>query len=485
MPENRPHILLLIGEDTGLHLRCYGDPTALTPHLDRLAQQGYRFLHAFSTAPVCAPSRCSIVTGKYPWSIGTHLMRCSLLRPPRMFTHELRDAGYHVNWWSKTDFNFVPPPDFADRTDDWLTDLRTGGLPAQPWLLYNNFPVTHESTMWDRAHDHDRGFSVLRVENTSLLSRGPRRPSDVIVPAYLPDTPHVRADLARYYDALEIQDAQIGQVLAALDQSPYANDTIVIYMADHGRGLPREKRWCYEAGLHLPLIVRVPEKWRAHAGLTERPGSVVDTLVSWVDLAPTVLSLTSTPIPADYQGRAFLGPARRNLSRSVAFAGRDRMDETYDWVRVARDHRYHYIRNLAPNLPYAQRNLYMERQGTTREIRRLHAEGQLTQAQALWMSSTKPAEELYDSVTDPQMIHNRVDQPAMKPVLERLRRALDEHLSQVGDLGAVDESELVARGLIRDDIAVYRARIKPLPPEHRIGPEMTVFTLNEARAYRA
>ncbi len=481
----RPNFLLLIGEDTGLHLGCYGHSLGTTPNLDRLAAQGYRYLHAISTAPVCAPSRCSIVTGQYPWSLGTHLMRCTLTHPPRLVTHELRDAGYHVNWWTKTDFNFEPPADFADRTDDWVQNLAQGKLPDQPWLLFRNFGVTHESTMWNRVFNGDHGAAWERKANLSLLARGERRAEDMVVPDYLPDTPEVRADLARYYDALEIQDAQIGKVLAALEASPYADNTIVVYMTDHGRGLIREKRWCYDAGLHLPLIIRVPEKWRDHAGIKAQPGGTVDTLVNWVDIAPTLLSLAGVAIPQQYQGQAFLGPACAGKLREAAFAGRDRMDETFDRVRVARDRQYHYIRNYHPELPYAQRNLYMERQATTEVTRRLHAAGALQGSRGVFMSAGKPAEELYDAVADPMMVHNLADEPAKQAVLVRLRKALDEHLAKVGDHGATTESELVAKGIVTDRITEYRSRIEPLPAEYQIGPPLTIFELKDALAYKA
>jgi N-sulfoglucosamine sulfohydrolase len=475
----RPNFIVLVGEDVGLHLACYGDRYASTPNLDRLASQGARYTQAFSTAPVSAPSRSALVTGQHAFSIGSHHMRSTLLNPPRLFTQELRDAGYYVNWENKTDFNFNPPADFTDETRDWLGDLRRGKLPAKPFFLFHNDSVTHESTMWPEPWQENshKGEVVTRAARLQQLRPDQHHdPADAPVPAYLPDRPQVRADLARYYDALSIADARVGQVLEALDASPYRDNTILIYMSDHGRGLVREKRWCYGAGIHLPLVIRAP-------GLI-KPGVVSEEMVSWVDIAPTVLSLAGVPIPQRYHGQVFLGPDKAATPRRYAYAGRDLMDCDFDRVRACRRGPWHYIRNDFPNLPYAQRNQYMEHQHTTQVIRELHARGELTPAAALWMSETKPPEELYDTRTDPDMVHNLADDPAHAPVLAELRQELGRYLDEVGDLGMVPESELIARGLAADRMDEYRRRIAPLPEHLRLGPPLTLLTMEEALAYQ-
>jgi len=454
----RPNIILLVGEDTGLHLGCFGNAYAHTPRLDRFAEQGRRFTRAFTTAPVCSPSRCSLVTGRYPWAIGTHHHRSRLLDPPRLLTHDLRDAGYYVNWENKTDFNFKPPDDFADDTRPWLSDLASGELPDQPFFLYSNFFVTHESTMW--RLDHFGGACRERIAQEHRLPPDHRHdPADAPVPAYLPDVPEVRSDIARYFDALSIQDAQIGDVLDALDASPYADNTYVIYLTDHGRGLIREKRWCYEAGVHLPLIVRGP-------GIA--PGEISDNLVSWVDLAPTILQLAGAAVRDELDGRDFLNPAS-TPPRSHAFFGRGRLDETYDDVRGVRDERYLYLRNRLPDYPYAQPNVYEKLQLTTQVMRELHARGQLHGPAASWLAETKPCEELYDTRADPDCVCNLAGHDEHADTLAGLRRALDEHLESVDDLGRVPEQELIDRGLVADLLAGLRERGEPLREPFTVG----------------
>ncbi len=469
MDGDRLNFVLLIGEDTGRHLGCYGEAYAHTPNLDRLAAEGCRFTNAFSHAPVCAPSRSGIVTGRYPWSIGTHPMRSTLLDPPRLFTHELRDAGYHVAWPTKTDFNFEPPGGFADTTEDRWKDE----LPGEPFFVFRNFDVTHESAVWDTPNW--RGES--HAERTADLPDALRHdPAGAPGAPYLPDTPVVRRDIARYFDCLSLQDRQIGEVLATIDASPARDRTVVIYMTDHGRGLPREKRWCYDAGVHLPLIVRWP-------GVLE-PGSTDGRLVAWVDLAPTVLSLAGVAVPEAYDGRVFLGGAAGE-PRDYVYAGRDRMDEAYDRQRMARSADYLYLRNDFPALPWAVHQTYMEQEPTFREMRRLAAAGELHGDAAVFMQPTKPPEELY-AADDRHCVRNLADDPDHAAALRRHREELDRFVAATGDLGLTDEREQIDAGLTRDRLTdEYRPRVTPLPGAYRVGPATAPVTRDEAEAYVA
>jgi uncharacterized sulfatase len=462
--------MLLVGEDTGRHQGCYGNDYAHTPNLDRLAEQGCRYTNAFTHAPVCAPSRCGLVTGRYPWTIGSHHMRSKLLSPPRMFTHELRDAGVHVAWPTKTDFNFETPPDAADTFDDWIDTLGSDP-PDGPAFLYRNFDITHESKVWD-LNPHGAQSYAKALEELSADEL--HDPADAPVPPYLPDPYETRRDLARYHDNLRVQDRQIGRALDALDRAGIADETLVIYLTDHGRGLPREKRWCYDAGVHLPLILRWP-------GVIE-PGSVNDELVAWVDLAPTILSLMGVDIPTDYDGQVFLGDARAE-PRAFVYAGRDRMDANFDYVRVVRSKRYHYIRNGFPQLPYASYQWYMEHEPTFQAMRNLHAHGRLEGDAALFMAETKAPEEFFDCDTDPDCLRNLADDPSHRAALERHRSAWDRFAEAVPDLGLLDEQQLIDQRLVADQLdSEYRPRVKALPPAFRLGPELAPVTRREAES---
>jgi uncharacterized sulfatase len=269
------------------------------------------------------------------------------------------------------------------------------------------------------------------------------------LPAYWPDAPEVRHDLAQYYDLMTAADYQVGDVLRWLDEHAVSGRTVVLLFGDHGRGMPREKRWVYDTGIHVSLIVRWPEEVRA--------GTVRDDLVAFVDFAPTMLALAGVEVPARMQGRVFLGP-RRAKPRAYVYAARDRMDETPDRIRAVRDERFEYIRNFHPELPYAQRIAYNEENPTMRAWRRLHEEGRLSGPPALFFAPAKPREELYDTRADPDEVHDLAADPRYRAVLARMRGALDDWIRDTGDLGEVSEDELVRRGLVREVRRQYEAR---------------------------
>lgn len=465
----RPNFMLLVAEDTGLHQGCYGNPYADTPDIDRLASEGCRYTRGYTHSPVCAPSRGGLVTGMYPWSLGIHQMRSTLLDPPRLFTHELRDAGYHVGWPTKTDFNFEPPEDFCDSRDNWWEAVPPDG----PFFLYRNFGVTHESSVWDTKNPEGNDHAARTAELPDALRHDP---AEAPVPPYLADTPNTRREIARYHDALTLQDIRVGQCLDWLDQHGLRDNTVVIYLADHGRGLPREKRWLYDAGVHLPLIVR----WPGHI----EPGTINEQLIGWVDHAPTWLSLARIDIPGHYQGRVYLGDNRIEPRRYV-YSGRDRMDEAFDKVRCVRSKTHLYIRNDFPHIPYAQRNHYMEQELTLHDLRELHTRDGTNDAQAQWLADRKPAEELYDLATDPDSLHNLADNPRQSQTLVALRTELERFLADVGDLGDTTEEDLIAQGLVKDRLEEFRQRIEPLPERYRLGPGIGVLTLREAREQAA
>jgi N-sulfoglucosamine sulfohydrolase len=438
---SRPNIVWIVGEDMGPELGCYGDTNALTPNLDRLAREGARFTRAFTHAPVCAPSRSGLITGMYPTTTGAHHMRSELLAPPRTFTSHLRDAGYFVAWPGKTDFNFKVPKDAFDTTTNWMRrSLR------QPFFAYINFNVSHESQI--RTNGGQARRNVARLKPNEF-----RDPAKMVLPPYHPDTPETRRDLANYYNLCTTVDYSAGDVLEYLEKNGLATNTIVIFFGDHGRGLPRSKRWVYDSGIRVPLIVRWP-------GMI-KPGTVREDLVAFVDFAPTMLALAGAAIATNMQGQVFLGP-KTAPERKYIFAARDRMDEAPDRIRAVRSKDFKYIRNFRPELPYAQRIDYMELMPTMRVWRQMNYDGKLNSTQKLFFSATKPPEELYDVNADPHEVRNLAADPKFTPVLKEMRAALERWMTETRDLGAVSEEELVRRGLVADKLDEYARRVKPL-----------------------
>lgn len=423
--QERPNILWITSEDNGPQLGCYGDSYADTPNIDALASKGQIYLNAWSNAPVCAPARTTIITGMYPTSLGAQHMR-SQVRLPKEFLllpQYFKQHGYYTSNNSKEDYNVIKPKDTWDASNGNAHWRKRA--PGQPFFSVFNFTTTHESQIRKRPHTpiHD--------------------PKLVKVPPYHPDLPEVRQDWAQYYDQLSEMDGQVGRLLEQLRQDKLEDSTIIFYYGDHGCGLPRGKRWLYESGLHVPLIVAVPPRYQQLAGQLYKTGSSTDRLVSFVDLVPTMLSLIGVRPPEHLQGQAFLGkyaPAKRQY----LYGFRDRMDERYDMSRAVRDDRFLYIRNFYPQRPQGTYLNYMFQTPTTQKWKAEFDAGRLDAAQSFFWKP-KPAEELYDIQADPYQVTNLVGEPSQGATLERMRAALRDWMVQVCDTGLLPEGEVLSR----------------------------------------
>jgi len=435
-PAKRPNIVWIVSEDNSPFLGCYGYPDANTPRLDALAAQGTTYLNAFANAPVCAPARCTIITGVYPPSLGTQHMRSKNFVPPDripFFTQYLRDAGYYCSNRSKTDYNLSPY-----QTEAW--DKMSGGnharrKPGQPFFAVYNIGTSHESS--------------LHKQLDMSLSK-----ADVMLPPYHPDTPEIRANWAMYHQIITRMDSKVGEILDRLDAEGVADDTIVFYYGDHGGILPRSKRFLFDSGVHVPMLVRFGKNVQHLSPFAA--GWRSDRLVSFVDLAPTVLSLAGLSIPDHMQGAAFLGPKAAE-PREYVYCFRGRMDERYDFMRAVRDKRFKYIRNYNPHRIYGQHLNYLWKMPATRSWEAAYKNGNCEGPQRFFWE-TKPVEELYDTASDRWEVNNLAADPAYSDVLARMRAANREHLLRIRDSGFMAEGEMVARGaassiydLVRDD----------------------------------
>ncbi len=420
---DRPNILWLSAEDISSHLGCYGDARAITPHLDRLATEGVRYTHAFTTAGVCAPCRSGIITGMYQTTLGTHHMRCKAVLPEhiRPFPMYLREAGYFCTNNSKTDYQFRHPKetwDMSGRKGHWR-----GRKKGQPFFAVFNFTGCHESGIASEAK--------YKTVTANLKPSQRQDASKLTLPPYYPDTPIVREDWKRNYELITAMDAWAGDLIGQLKEDGLYENTIIFFWSDHGVGLPRAKRWLYDSGTRVPLIVRQPG---GKAAVSHR-------LVSSIDFGPTVLELAGLEVPKHMQGRSFIGGAPRKF----VFGARDRMDERYDIIRSVRGPRFRYIRNYEPLKTYYQYMNTPEKGATMREIRRVAEAGKLPAAAKLFMASTKPTEELYDLETDPHEIHNLIGERKHADKLNELRAAHSDWVKRTGDLGLLPEAEIEIR----------------------------------------
>ena len=423
---DRPNILWLTSEDHGPHMGCYGDTYATTPNVDALAAKGMIFTHAWSCGPVCAAARTTIIAGMYSPSTGGQHMRSMVPFPAgkKMYPQFLREAGYYCTNNSKEDYNLTQPGQVWDESSGkahWKN--RPSGVPF--FAIYNSLK-SHESQIRKRPH--------VQVHD----------PAKVRVPAYHPDTPEVRQDWAQYYDTVSEADADAGKHLKELQDAGLADDTIVFYYADHGSGMPRSKRWPCDSGLHVPMVVYFPEKWKHLAPKEYKAGGKSDRLVSFVDLAPTLLSIVGIQPPDWMQGFAFAGKYQTEPQPFV-YGFRGRMDERYDFVRSVTDGRFVYLRNYMPHLSQGQHVAYQFETPTTAVWRKLYDEGKTDAAQSIFWNNTKSSEELYDLESDRDEVHNLADKPEHAATLAKMRAAQEALALRIRDTGFLPEGEIHAR----------------------------------------
>jgi arylsulfatase A-like enzyme len=412
-----PNIVWFRSEDNGAEfIGAYGNPQARTPNIDQLAAEGVRFDKFFTTSPVCAPTKLGWATGMYEAGLGPgQHMRAQGRRPDFAvgFATWLAEAGYWCTTSGNTDYNtdLQGVDGFDDTTGDWQSAAREG----RPFVALLGTSTSHEVSM-----------SSAEPVDTD--------PAQVDLPVYVPDDVVLRDDRAAYLDRVAAMDQEVGALLAELEELGVADRTIVIYSSDHGGVLPRSKRFCYDSGLHAPLVMRFPADLQHLA--PGGPGSVIDTPVSSIDAAPTMLHLAGVEIPSHFQGTPFAGPTC--APRTIAFGNRNRMDEAIDFVRTARDERYRYIRNYMPHLPWGQHVTFMWGQAGYRQWEAMHLQGRLDEVQDRFWGE-KPAEELYDLDADPDEVRNLVDDPDHRGRLDELRAALDEHMVAINDNGFIPE----------------------------------------------
>ena len=444
----RFNVVWISCEDVGPIMGAYGFDQIKTPNIDKLAAEGVRYSNAYSTVGVCAPSRFSIITSMYPARLGAHNMRTGdlnnyktpenlvlktktnrvdkagqlipeyeVVTPENVkpFTQYLRAEGYYCINDNKCDYQFNAPFTAWDHTSG--SNLFDKIPENQPFFYVKNSYTTHESRIW------------LRKDKPLTVS-----PNEVIVPDYYPDIPEVRNDLAIKYSNVEALDKEVGQLLKDLEAKNLLKNTIIFFWSDHGGNLLRQKRAVGNSGLHVPLIIRYPDKYKA--------GEVVDDLVSLMDLGPTVMSLLDIKPPNYTDGQAFAGRYKKE-SRNYIFGSADRFDESTDMQRSVLDGRFVYIKNFMTDLPLIYRNKYREKIPMNKKLIDMDINGELSGDAAYIFMKTKPVEELYDLRTDPYEVHNLVRNLTYKPKLIELRTALSKWQTHINDQGFKAESEII------------------------------------------
>lgn len=442
------NVIWISTEDMGPILSAYGNNVVNTPNIDRLAAEGVKYTNAYATVGVCAPSRFSIITGMYPARLGAHNMRTGdhnnfkwpenvhhksnkgvldksgknvpeyeVVTPPyvKPFTEYLRAEGYYCVNDNKCDYQFNAP--FTAWDDVFGGGSYKNAPDGMPFFYVKNFYTTHESRIW------------LRKDKPMTVS-----PSDVPIPKYYPDLPVVRNDIARKYSNIEAMDKEVGQLLSRLEADGVLDNSIIFFWSDHGGNLLRQKRAVGNSGLHVPLLIRYPDGYRA--------GETDERMISLMDLGPTVMSLLGIEPPDHLDGKAFAGK-HEQPPRKFIYGSADRFDESTDMQRSVLDGRFVYVKNFMPELPLIYRNRYREQIPMNKHLIELNQAGELEGDAAYIFMPTKQKEELYDLQNDPSEVNNLANNPAYANKLILLRNQLYQWQKEINDRGFEPESEIV------------------------------------------
>ncbi|RCS49419.1 sulfatase [Bremerella cremea] len=430
---DRPNFVWIMSEDNSVHFMKHFDPTgAPTPSIEALAAEGVTFENAFSNAPVCSVARTTLITSCYAPRIGTLFHRKSFIvpMPPgvKMFPAYLHNAGYYTSNNSKEDYNAIESKDVWDnssRKASWRNRQE-----GQPFFHVQTITTTHESSLH---------FPESDVQNKPTKTD----PQTVFVPPHHPQTETFRYTYARYHDRIQELDKQVGQLVDELKKDGLLETTFIFYFGDHGGVLPRSKGYAYDTGLHVPLVIRIPEKFREQ--VSEKPGSRSKAFVSFVDFGPTVLNLAGVKGARKIDGHACMGMGPQHLMETdESFGYADRFDEKYDMVRTLRKGKYRYVRNLQPFNFDGLMNNYRYKMAAYREWRQLYDESKLNEIQRVFFEP-RPAEMLFDVEADPYETINLAGDVAHSDVLVEMRGRLDQYLTSMPDLGFFPESYLAEK----------------------------------------
>ena len=469
--EKRPNFVFLLSEDNSIHyLRLYGYEYGKTPNIEKLANEGLTFNHAFSNSPVCSVARSTLATGILAPRAGLQYHRKTatgkLPKGLKPWSAILRDNGYFCTNIKKTDYNFSTDAKLWDKAPRNQKPWAGRSDKAKPFFHMQSFGSSHESSLH---------FPTSLMQKQATITP----PNKIELHPYHPDTPTFRYTHARYFDRQGVIDSEIGAVIKNLEEDGLLENTFVFFFGDHGGVLPRSKGYAYESGLHVPLVVRIPKNFQHLIG--HERGTRTDGFVSFIDFGPTLLHLAGIQIPKALDGKPFLGKGitpEELAQRDETFGYADRFDEKYDLVRTIRKGRYKYNRNYQGFYPDSLHNFYRYKMLAFSEWRDLYNSGNLTGVQKQFFER-RPAEQLFDIQNDPHEVKNLASDPQYSAILEDLRNRLSMKVKSINDLSFFPESYMV-RHALSNGIAYGEANSKRISNLVDIA-DLALFKLDEAR----
>ena len=448
-PDERPNILVIMADDMSLRINALGDKTAITPNLDELVKNGTSYMNAFTTAGVCACSRSALLTGKNQISIGSMHMRTSsggsvpYLAVPeahiKAFPEILRKHGYFTFTNDKLDYQFSGIFPGSGPFTIWNSEKDKFGWKnrknSEPFFGMINLIITHESGMFrGKMNSVDTQAIKLMQQTRQMLYEAPIKPENVIVPPFLPDTSEVRKDIARAYNNIYILDIEVKEIIDQLRKDNILDDTIIIFTSDHGDGLPRYKRELFDTGINVPFIILVPKKFSSW----QKPSEKIYDLVSFLDIAPTVLNLAGVSIPSYMDGKSIFG----NEKNEYIFAARDRLDSFKGKTRAVRNKDYKLIKNYSLGIVGAQKLSFRENLMSMKELRKMYENNELNEIQKIWLELI-PELQLYDLNNDPYEINNLAYDPNYKDKVLLLENVLEQWIEKNNFHGHLEEEDLI------------------------------------------
>ncbi|HLP37704.1 sulfatase [Lacibacter sp.] len=438
--QQKPNIVWITIEDTSPDfIGCYGNTQVKTPNIDALAAEGIRFTNAFSTNVVCSPSRHTIITGVRTVEDGCGNHRSSFKIPGyvRGFTSYLKNAGYFTTNNQKTDYNIADSKSFI--ANNWSlqggkADFTRRENKSQPFFSVFNFNESHQSRTVGNTKDwYEKNILNQLAPDEIIQSDG------LEVPPFYKNNDNNRRNIARLYNALQVTDKKVGSIIQLIKNAGEWENTIVFFFSDHGQGMPRFKTNSSRLGAQVPMVVRIPEKFKHLFNL--KAGSSFDELVTFEDLAPTMISIAANQKKPDYmKGRVFMGD-KKEITDNVFWCSRDNTDEVIDMARTVIKGDYVYTRIYYPHLPVLQQQAYYNRSDMLVEMRADFKEHTLDSLQAS-IFMPRSAEYLFNRKTDRWETVNLVNDKRYTSVLHEMRNLLKEKQVKYADLGFVPETVL-------------------------------------------
>ena len=440
--ENKPNIIWLVCEDQSAQFfPMYGDKTVSLPNLEQLADDSVLFENMHATTPVCAPARSAIITGMYPTTLGTHNMRAynegRKTNQPQLgipsyspkfpdyikpFTVYLREAGYYCTNNNKQDYNFEITKSAWDQSCRYCQGKEKENIhwrkrdKDQPFFAVFNFQITHESQIWNQQQE-------------LLLD-----PNEIeFIPPYFPDDPVIRQDMAINYSNLIRMDREVGKIISELKEQGLYDDAYIFFYSDHGGPFPRHKRAIYQTGTRVPFLVKFPKSINA--------GEKDDRLLSFVDLAPSVLKMSGIEIPQHMQGKP-INEFSHKILRDYLITASDRFDGQYDRIRAIQNKRFKLIRSFYLDKSHHLDIKYRKNMPMMQKLLELYLDGQLNQDQQMWFSQ-KDEYEFYDLQLDPFEMKNQINNPNYRDHIQLLKDELEKWMLNTDDLGDVAEQVLI------------------------------------------